>query len=246
MFVGWVYLVDNDATEQQPAPAAQLIIADSSPLFRSALRQLLREETDLEVLAEAAGGREAARLCCQLQPDLLVMGFLMSDVSGIEALRDIKHNSPSTMVLVLTELDHPHLLAEALRAGASGYVLKSASAQNITNAIRRALRGESPLNQEVAMQLLHKLLKEEKATNFAEEHRRASLPEGGLTQREAEVLRLVVRGHTNQEIAQSLFLSVSTVKKHVHNLIKKLGVSDRTQLAVKAIELGQVNEQHIE
>jgi two-component system, NarL family, response regulator LiaR len=124
----------------------------------------------------------------------------------------------------------------------SGYVLRTSSGSEITDAIRKALNGEAPLNQEISAQLLRRLLCEEEESRSFEQPQRAPLL-GRLTQREVEVLRLVAMGQTNLQIAQSLLLSVSTVKKHIQHMVSKLEVSDRTQAAVKAIELGLLNEQ---
>jgi len=170
------------------------------------------------------------------------MDARMPKMDGLEATRAIKRELPSTIVLLNTAIEEPNHLSEALRAGVSGYVLKTSSGSEITDAIRKALNGEDPLNQEISAQLLRRLLCEEEESRSFEQPQRAPLL-GRLTQREVEVLRLVAMGQTNLQIAQSLLLSVSTVKKHIQHMVSKLEVSDRTQAAVKAIELGLLNEQ---
>ena len=217
----------------QPRPS-RLVVADDHPLFRAALRQILRELPDLVVAGEAADGRETVELCRRLRPDLVLMDLRMPKMDGFEATRDIKRNFPSTIVLVLTAFEEPDYLLEALKAGASGYVLKHVDPQQIVGAIRRVLEGECPLNQEVAMQLLMRLIEEkQQKTKQAAPKPSLSIP---LSPREVEVLELLVRGQSNQQIASELSISMSTVKNHVHHIITKLGVSDRVQAAILAIE----------
>lgn len=194
----------------------------------------MNECPDLVVVGEAADGREAVKLCRRLRPELVLMDLRMPKMDGLEATREIKRELPSTIVLVLTALDEPDYLLEAIKAGASGYVLKHMSPRQIRGAIRRVVEGESPLNQEVAMQLLTRLIEErqQKKAGGAPKPTLAA----PLSARELEVLGLLVGGHSNQQIARDLSISVSTVKNHVHRIIKKLGVSDRVQAAILAIE----------
>ena len=236
--------MDNADDERRSRPS-RIIVADDHPLFRTALRQMLSEQSDLKVVTEAADGREAVRLCRRLRPGLVLMDVRMPKMDGLEATREIKRESPSIIVLMLTAFEDPDYLLEALKAGASGYLLKHMSAQQIARAIRRVLEGESPLDQEVAMSLLMRLIdekqKKEGATELApserpsEEHSKPLLAEP-LSPREVEVLRLLTRGQPNEQIARNLFISVSTVKNHVQHIISKLGVSDSLQAAVLAIE----------
>jgi two-component system, NarL family, response regulator LiaR len=232
--------------EHEPS---RIVIADDHPLYRSALRQTVDMQPDLEVVGEAQNGREALDLCRRLHPEVVLMDVRMPEMDGLMATRAIKLELPGTIVLMLTAFEDPNYLSEALKSGAAGYVLKQSGSQEIIDAIRKVLDGEFALDQELATSLLRRLLAEvskepEPAASLAsspveslEEHQRAPLLES-FTEREVEVLRLVARGHTNQEIAQSLLVSVSTVKKYVHNIISKLEVSDRTQAAIRAIELG--------
>jgi DNA-binding NarL/FixJ family response regulator len=231
---------------------SRIVIADDHPLLRSALRRLLEESPeDVEVVAEAADGQETLELCRRFEPELVLMDVIMPRMDGIAATRAIKAELPRTIVLVVTASESIDHLAEALRAGAAGYILKTASPQQITNAIRRVLEGESPLDQEVAIRLLVHLTNEKRERQEGEPGGPVSevlssqewrttpaAPKGGLSPREVEVLRLMARGHTNQQIAEELLVSTSTVKNHVHQILSKLGVSDRTQAAIMAIELG--------
>jgi NarL family two-component system response regulator LiaR len=220
---------------------SRIVVADDHPLFRSALRRVLDQRTDLEVVGEAADGQEAVELCRRLRPELVMMDLRMPGMDGLEATRRIKDESPNTSVLVLTAFEEPSDLSEALRAGAAGYVLKTASPKRIIEAVHRVLLGEFPLDQEVATRLLMRLVEEAGSTKEATKKDEPLLLRS-LSPREAEVLRLIARGYTNLHIARDLFLSPSTVKKHARSIIAKLGVSDRTQAAVRAVELGVLTE----
>ena len=245
---------DEAARSTQSASPSRILVADDHPLFRGALEQVVGGQPDLEVVGEAVDGKEALELCRRLQPDLVLMDMSMPRMDGIEATRTIKGECPRTIVLMLTasmDLDH---LAEAIKAGAAGYILKSAHLPHIVDAIRGALSGESSLNQGMAMELLKRVFNEaprceegpavDTSQRGSDNQRWHPLLEK-LSQREVEVLGLLARGRTNQEIARNLLVSVSTVKKHVQHVIAKLRVSDRTQAAVRAIELGlRPEEQH--
>ena len=220
--------------------ASRIVVVDDHPLVRGALARTLDEQPDLEAVGEATDGLEAVELCLRLHPELVLMDVMMPGMDGLEATRQIKKGSPHTVVLVLTAVEDPILLSEALKAGAAGYILKRATSAEILGAIRKVLAGESPIDQEVATRLLRRLMEESPERNGITKN--GSQP-GTLSPRETEVLRLVAGGYTNQQIARRLLISVSTVKKHVRNLISKLGVSDRNQAAVRAVELGVLAEQ---
>jgi NarL family two-component system response regulator LiaR len=232
---------------------SRIIIADDHPLFRSAIRQTLERHSNLEVVGEAANGRQAVELCRRLRPELVLMDLRMPEMDGIEATHAIKRDFPGIIVLILTALEEPSELSNSLEAGAAGYVLKHSSAAQISDAVRRVLAGESPLNEEVAMRLLMRLIdrggqEEGRSADSSSERphrgRKESRLVDSLTPREVEVLRLVARGQTNQQIARNLFISVSTVKRHIQRITAKLEVSDRVQAAVRAIELGLLDEQN--
>jgi DNA-binding NarL/FixJ family response regulator len=242
-------------------PPSRIIIADDHPLFRSAIRETLERHSDLEVVGEAANGRQALELCHRLRPELVLMDLRMPEMDGVTATHAIKSEFPHTLVLILTALDESRGLSNSLEAGAAGYVLKDASPAQITDAVRRVLAGETPLNDEVAMRLLMSLMdrgtQEEKkvreqrvgpADSSTSEtplkQSGESHPSNPLTPREAEVLRLVARGQTNQQIARNLFISVSTVKRHIRHISAKLGVCDRVQAAVRAVEVGLLDERN--
>jgi DNA-binding NarL/FixJ family response regulator len=240
--------VTKNVSAHATAPP-RIIVADDHPLLRAALRTLVREHLGLEVAAEASDGREAVECCRRCKPDLVLMDVRMPQVDGLEATRAIKRELPRTAVLVLSAYGDADLLAEALEAGAAGYVLKTAPAQQISGAIQEVLDGKSPLDQKLATGLGPRLIEEARKDTYAprgpggspDEESVAVLFPVPLTPREVEVLRLVAQGYTNSQIAQRAMVGVSTIKKHVQRIITKLDVSTRTQAAVKATHLGLLN-----
>ena len=241
------------ATPEKPA---RLLIADDHDLVREGLRTMLSGEDDIEVVAEAKNGQEALSSCREHRPDLVLMDVRMPVMDGLESTRRIKEEMPQVSVVMVTMHENPDYLFEAVKAGAAGYVLKDASGERLLGAVRRTLEGESPLNQELAMRLLVRLAREESdggTSGRAADAPMASEPAkpgsaanhpgvnaeehiADLTPREVEVLKLLSQGQTNPQIARNLLFSVSTVKAHVRSILTKLGVSDRTQAAVRAIE----------
>jgi DNA-binding NarL/FixJ family response regulator len=213
------------------AGTAHLVIADDHELARAGLRSMIGGEPGLEIVGEATNGREALELCRRYAPDLALLDMRMPEMDGLAATRAIKQECPRTAVIIVTMHENPDYLFEALKAGAAGYLLKDASQREVVTAVRRVLRGESLLNQDLATQLLRRLAGEASGSAVLR-------PPERLTPREHEVLRLLAQGQTNREIAKSLVVSVGTVKVHVEHIIAKLGVSDRTQAAVRAVELG--------
>ncbi len=221
---------------------ARLMIADDHALVRGGMRAMLASDPDLEVVGEAADGEEALKLCRLHRPDLILMDVQMPKMDGLAATRAIKEESPEVIVLVVTAFEDPDYLLEAIRAGAAGYVLKDAPPKQLQGAVRSALGGESPLDQELSARLLRRLASEESphSNQPPPASKRHKLAPRSLTPRELDALELLVAGKTNRQIAKELHLSLSTVKGHTERLISKLGVSDRTQAAVKAVELGLV------
>lgn len=224
--------------QSRPSPA-RLLIADDHALIREGLRTTLASEPDLEVVGEAKDGREAVELCYRLRPDLVLMDVRMPEMDGLTATRAIKAARCDAEILMLTTYEDPDYLFEAVRAGAGGYIIKDAGKRELVSAVRGALGGRNPLNPELAMQLLRHLTREDEqaARSRAPEKQPVPLPEA-LTPRELEILRLVAEGQTNRQISDRLVISPATVKVHVEHIIAKLGVSDRTQAAVRASEVG--------
>jgi DNA-binding NarL/FixJ family response regulator len=220
----------------------RIVIADDHGLVRQGFRGMLAREEGFRVVGEAEDGREAVELCSRLRPDLVLMDVRMPTMDGLAATREIKQRLPETSVLMVTMQENPDYLLEAVKAGAAGYVLKGSPNSEVMSAIRRVVDGESPLNQELAMHVIQRLggeaTQETEPPSGSQPHKPPDRLPHSLTKRELEVLRLLAQGQTNQEIAQGLVVSPLTVKTHVQRIIGKLGVSDRTQAAVRAAELG--------
>ena len=209
----------------------RVVIADDQPLVRTGLRMILHAEPDIEVVGEAADGRSAIAECARLCPDVVLMDVRMPDVDGIEATRVVTNATDPPRVLVLTTFDLDEIVYDALRAGASGFLLKDAPEERLTTAIRVVADGGSLFAPSVTGRLI------------AEFARRTPEPKAdltGLTEREHQVLLLVARGLSNAEIARELFVSDNTVKTHVARVLMKLGVRDRVQAVVLAYESGLV------
>ncbi len=209
----------------------RVVLADDQPLVRTGLRMILSAEPDLEVVGEAPDGRAAVTLCADLHPDVVLMDVRMPHVDGIEATRRVTAVADPPRVLVLTTFDLDEVVYDALRAGASGFLLKDASEDRLTNAIRVVAEGGSLFAPSVTRRLIEE---------FARRSPAPTSQLSNLTGREAEVLRLMARGLSNLEIGQTLFLSENTVKTHVARVLMKLGVRDRVQAVVLAYESGLV------
>jgi DNA-binding NarL/FixJ family response regulator len=229
---------------ERGASAHRVLIADDHALLRVGTRTVLEREPGIEVIGEAEDGLEAVDLSRRLRPHLVLMDVSMPKMDGIEATRAIKEELPETIVLMLTAHEDHDLMVEAVVAGAAGYVLKGSGPALIVGAVRDALDGDFALDQGLAMRLVRRLGGKSEAEREGShplgvppETREAVTP-GPLTPRELEVLGLVVAGMTNRLIAQELHVSLSTVKRYLERVSTKLGVSDRTQAAVRATEMG--------
>ncbi len=231
--------MDREQGPQTEEGTARLVIADDHALLRSGIRSMLDREADLEVVGEAADGQEALELCRRLQPDLVLMDVRMPRMDGLAATRAIKEEFPRTSVVMVTMQEDPDYLFEAVLVGAAGYVLKGATPEQLTDAVRQVLDGEFLFNQRLTIDLLRSMAAREKPatprSGVTSPEETLSEP---LTARETEILRLLAQGQTNPQIARELVVSPGTVKNLVRDIIAKLGVSDRTQAAVRAIELG--------
>jgi DNA-binding NarL/FixJ family response regulator len=217
----------------------RLAIVDDHELARESLQNMLSDEGDIEIVGQAANGRQALLLCSRLRPDLILMDVRMPEMDGLAATKEVKQRYPEISVMMLTMHENPDYLLEALKAGAAGYVLKDAPQEEIIEAIRRVRHGESPLDPELAARLLRRLASEGEVRRGGPHTASGnSYQIEPLTPRELEVLGLMKLGRTNRQIAGDLVISLGTAKNHVEHIISKLGVSDRTQAVVKALELG--------
>ena len=225
----------NKSPENAPI---RLAIVDDHELTRKSLQNMLADERDIEIVGEAANGRQALLLCSRLMPDLILMDVRMPEMDGLAATKEIKQKYPQTSIMMLTMHENPDYLLEALKAGAAGYVLKDAPQDEIIEAVSRVRNGESPLDPELAARLLRRLASEGEMRRGARGTAENDYEVEPLTPRELEVLELMKLGRTNRQIAQDLVISLGTAKNHVEHIMAKLGVSDRTQAVVKSLELG--------
>ena len=205
------------------ADVIAVLIADDHPVVRHGLRTFLETQDGLEVVGEAADGAEAVELVERLLPDVVLMDVVMPGLDGVEATRRIRGLSPSTKVIVLTSFDDDEKVFPSIKAGAAGYLLKDVHPQDLADAIRRVQRSEALLAPSVAAKLMQEVAGERAPSN------------GGLTERELDVLRLIARGLSNKLIARELIVSEKTVKTHVSNILAKLHLADRTQAALYAV-----------
>jgi len=206
----------------------RLLIADDHHLVREGLRALIVEHPEFEVVGEAGTGREAVRLARMLRPDIVLMDLIMPELDGIAATALIREEMPDVQVLILTSVDEPRGVAEAVRAGAIGYLLKDVDANELCHAINAAAQGRVQLSPHAATWLMREI--------------RASERPEALTERETGVLQLLAQGLANKEIARDLGISETTVKSHMRHILSKLGVDSRTQAALEASRRGLVRE----
>lgn len=210
----------------------RVAIADDQRLLREGLRIILEAAPDMSVVGEAEDGVEAVKLAQEEQPDVMLMDIRMPLRDGIAATEAIRKALPNVRVLLLTTYDTPELVIEGLRAGAAGYLLKDSSAEELCAAVRTVARGQVLLQANSAAQLLAGLTPPAQPQSQAEKL--------GLTERERDVLRLIVVGRNNSEIASELYVSEATVKTHINHIFAKLGARDRTHAVVLAHRLGLV------
>jgi DNA-binding NarL/FixJ family response regulator len=216
---------------RRPDPIRVLIVDDHA-LFRRGLQMVLAEEVGIEVVGEASDGAEAVEKAGQALPDVVLMDIRMPRRSGIEACRAMKELSPSVKIVMLTISDEEEDLFEAIRAGASGYLLKDIPYDEVADVVRAVHGGQSLINPSMAA----KLLTEFAALASREESEPAEqVPAPRLTEREIEVLKLVARGMNNRDIAKELFISENTVKNHVRNILEKLQIHSRMEAVMIAV-----------
>ena len=213
----------------------RLLVADDHAVVRAGLKMLIKAQPDMDVVGEAADGDEAVALARQLKPDIVLMDISMPCCDGLEATRRIRQELPSVHALILTMHEDKAYFYEALKAGASGYVVKSAADVELISAIRAVMEGGIFLHPLVARMLVQEAMNQ---PPLVQEALRAQNRPDGLSPRELEVLRLMALGHTNQEIAQILVLSVKTVETHKTHIMAKLKPKNRSELVRYALSLG--------
>ena len=212
----------------------RVLIADDQALVRGGFRMILDAQKDIEVVGEAADGRQALTRAQELRPDIVLMDIRMPELDGLEAARRLLRAPDPPRVLMLTTFDLDEYVYESMKAGASGFLLKDAQPEQLAHAVRVVAAGEALLSPTITRRLIEEFVRQPRA------------PSGGppelaaLTDREREVLRLIARGLSNKEIATSLFLSEATVKTHVAHVLTKLDLRDRVQAVVLAYESGLI------
>ncbi|MFD2169746.1 response regulator [Tumebacillus lipolyticus] len=202
----------------------QVVLCDDHTILRDGLRNLLNSEDDLEVIGEAGDGKQAIELVERLQPDVVIMDINMPELSGVEAVERLIAKHPKLRILILTMFGQEEYLFRTMQAGACGYLLKDSPVSDVIQAIRTVMKGGSVLHPELTDKLFASFREKEK-------------PEGEkLSPREHEVLTTLVKGLSNKEIAERLFISETTVKLHISNIYRKLGVKSRSQAIMHAVK----------
>ncbi|MER5262710.1 response regulator transcription factor [Actinosynnema sp. NPDC002837] len=213
-------------------PMARVLLADDHALVRRGVRLILDGEPDLTVVAEAGDGAEAIEKARAERPDLAILDIAMPRLTGLQAARELSRLQPDLRILILTMYDNEQYFFEALKAGASGYVLKSVADRDLVEACRASMRGEPFLYPGAVTALIR---------NYLDRVRDgADIPDKAITDREEEILKLVAEGHSSKDIAGLLVISVKTVERHRANLLQKLGLKDRLELTRYAIRAGLI------
>jgi DNA-binding NarL/FixJ family response regulator len=213
-----------------PTEQLKVIIADDHALFRRGLEMVLEKEPDIEVVGEAHDGEQAIERAQALMPDVMLMDVRMPRGSGIEATQRIKELMPHVKILMLTHSDDEADLYESIKAGASGYLLKEVSTEEVADAVRSVWQGHSRISPAMASKLLNEF---QTLTKRADERQPLAPPR--LTERELQVLRLVAKGLGNRDIAQQLYISENTVKNHIRNILEKLQLHSRMEAVIYAV-----------
>jgi two-component system, NarL family, nitrate/nitrite response regulator NarL len=210
----------------------RVLIVDDHRLFRQGLISIMNTRPDLiEVAGEAAGGREAIRLVDQLRPDVILLDIFMPDLNGLQTAKVLRQSHPETAIIMLTSSEEDQHLFEAVRLGAAGYLLKNLDAAELFDLLEGVARGEAAMTRAMAGRLL-------KGVANRSFNQRSPVEE--LTEREIEVLKLVARGCSNSQIAEQLYISINTVKSHLKNILGKLQLENRTQVAAFAVRAGLI------
>ena len=207
----------------------RIVIADDHAVVRAGLRALMANKPEIELVGEAQNGRQAVLKTQTLNPDVLLLDMVMPDIDGLEVIKEIKQHNPQVRILVLTTFDDDERVIRAIKAGALGYLLKDSLPQQLLEAIRDVYQGRSSLHPTIALKLVRELGR--------------PTTETPLTEREAEVLKLVAQGLEGKQIAQELAISSWTVRSHIRNILGKLHLANRTQAALYAQRTGLTDQE---
>lgn len=208
----------------------KVMIVDDHDVVRRGVKTFLLTDDEIDIVGEASSGNEGVELALELKPDVILMDLIMENGTGIEATEKIMKQLPNCKIIILTSYYDDEKVFPALEAGAFSYMLKTSSGEEISNAIKKAARGENVIEPKVASAMMNRIRTPEK------------MPHDDLTERELEVLICIGNGLTNSEISEKLFIGIKTVKTHVSNILSKLGVQDRTQAAVYAHKNGLMKD----
>lgn len=208
----------------------KVMIVDDHDVVRRGVKTFLLTDDEIDIVGEASSGNEGVELALELKPDVILMDLIMENGTGIEATEKIMKQLPNCKIIILTSYYDDEKVFPALEAGAFSYMLKTSSGEEISNAIKKAARGENVIEPKVASAMMNRIRTPEK------------MPHDDLTERELEVLICIGNGLTNSEISEKLFIGIKTVKTHVSNILSKLGVQDRTQAAVYAHRNGLMKD----
>jgi NarL family two-component system response regulator LiaR len=206
----------------------KVLIADDHAIVRNGIAALLSTEADIEVIGEASNGNEAVQAAGELNPDVVLMDLVMPGMDGIHAIQEIRTNYSEARILVMTSFATDEMVFPAIKSGALGYLLKDSSPEELVEAIRQVHRGEPSLHPQIARRVLQEISQPPTQARTEEP----------LTEREVEVLKLIARGMSNQEIAEKLVISETTVRTHVSRILSKLHLASRTQAALYALKEG--------
>ncbi len=212
----------------------RILLADDHTIVRQGLAHLLQAQPDLEVVGEASNGRMALEKALELRPDIIILDIAMPLLNGIEAAKRIRKDSPKTKILILSMYSHEHYIHELLETGISGYLLKDSTGRDIISAIHAAMRDETFLSPSISKKVVETYLSPRRTLSREERYKQ-------LSNREREVFQLVAEGHSTRQIANSLYVSVSTVKSHKAKIMEKLGIDNPIKLVHYAIQLGLVD-----
>jgi DNA-binding NarL/FixJ family response regulator len=222
----------------------KVLLVDDQTLIRQGIRLLLEIEKDIQVVGEAANGREAVAQVEALHPDVVLMDVRMPEMDGVAATRELSARFPTVGVIILTTFEDDETVFDGLKAGARGYLLKDISSEEMAQAVRKVASGEALIQPRITRKVLAEFSRLASAGENRISAKSGSAPEAlaaPLTEREQEVLQALARGLSNREIADELVITEGTVKNHVSSLIEKLGVRDRTQAVLKGQELGLIS-----